>query len=59
VINTDSGVWKIEQSDIDTNGDLAESQYTPGWYFVDETENFVGPYNSRQECLDAQVRYEP
>lgn len=29
------------------------------WWFVDETENFVGPYNDEEEANAALARYEP
>lgn len=54
MIKTDNDIYKIEDSDKD---DIDLKEYCPGWYFTDETENFVGPYNSRQEALDASVSY--
>ena len=28
-----------------------------GWYFIDETWNFQGPYQSHEECKKALIDY--
>lgn len=30
-----------------------------GWYFLDECEQFVGPYYTKKDCIDALNVYEP
>ena len=44
-------VWKVEEGELD---------YAPGvsgWFFVDESEQFVGPYSSKQEAVDSLKSY--
>lgn len=52
--NTDKYIYKIEDSDS-TNPDLKD--FSVGWYFSDETEQFNGPFSSRQEALDSLDAY--
>ncbi len=50
---TDRYIWKIEAGDAEDDPNVNG----PGWYFVDEAEQFNGPYSSRQEALDSLKSY--
>jgi hypothetical protein len=54
MLNTDKYIYKIEDSDS-SDPDLKE--FSTGWYFVDEVEQFNGPFSSRQEALDSLHAY--
>ncbi len=54
-LNPDTNIWQVE--DMDALEYPGFKDLTPGWYFINEVEQFVGPYSSRQEALDALSIY--
>ena len=46
------GIWRLRGT-IDTENQTWE----PGWYFVDETDDFQGPYKTRKATEVAMETY--
>jgi len=46
-------VIHLSESEVRDNKDIRK----PGWYFIDETEQINGPYDSESAAIEALIQY--